>query len=175
MVDVSRTFTVPRPPEEVVAYLSDFSNAVAWDPGTVRCDRVGTGPVQVGSTWRNVSKVLGRETELEYVLVTLEPDHVVLRGTNKTATSTDDITVLPDPAGSGRTVMSSVEVAVLLVPRSTTWSGSRVTSTYSSSVSRPRTLDTLRHVEPTCTGPVPTRSQRTVPGSQATALEKSLR
>ena len=100
MVDVSRTFTVPRSPEEVVGYLSDFSNAVAWDPGTVRCDRVGTGPVQVGSTWRNTSKVLGRETELDYVLVTLEPDHVVLRGTNKTATSTDDITVLPDAAGS---------------------------------------------------------------------------
>ena len=100
MVDVSRTFTVPRSPEEVVAYLSDFSNAVAWDPGTVRCERVGSGPVQVGSTWRNTSKVLGRETEHDYVLVTLAPDHVVLRGTNKTATSTDDITVLPDPAGS---------------------------------------------------------------------------
>ena len=72
MVDVSRTFTVPRPPEEVVAYLSDFSNAVAWDPGTVRCDSVGTGPVQVGSTWRNVSKVLGRETELEAIPATQE-------------------------------------------------------------------------------------------------------
>ena len=32
MVDVSRTFTVPRSPEEVLGYLSDFSNAVAWDP-----------------------------------------------------------------------------------------------------------------------------------------------
>jgi carbon monoxide dehydrogenase subunit G len=100
MVDVTRTFTVPRSPEEVVAYLSDFSNAVAWDPGTVRCDRVGTGPVQVGSTWKNTSKVLGRETELDYVLITLEPDHVVLKGTNKTATSTDDITVVPEGAGS---------------------------------------------------------------------------
>jgi carbon monoxide dehydrogenase subunit G len=103
MVDVIREFTVPRPPQEVVAYLSDFSNAVAWDPGTVRCDRVGSGPVQVGSTWKNTSKVLGRETELDYVLTTLEPDHVVLRGTNKTATSTDDITVKPDGSGSAVT------------------------------------------------------------------------
>lgn len=100
MVDVIRTFTVQRSPDEVVAYLSDFSNAVAWDPGTVKCERVGSGPVQVGSTWKNTSKVLGRETELDYVLTTLQPDHVVLRGTNKTATSTDDITVKPDPAGS---------------------------------------------------------------------------
>ena len=100
MVDVIRTFTVQRSPQEVVAYLSDFSNAVAWDPGTVRCDRVGVGPVQVGSTWKNTSKVLGRETELDYVLTTLEPDHVVLKGTNKTATSTDDITVEPEGTGS---------------------------------------------------------------------------
>ncbi|GAB3076083.1 SRPBCC family protein [Pedococcus soli] len=100
MVDVIRTFSVPRSPQEVVAYLSDFSNAVAWDPGTVRCERVGSGPVQVGSTWKNTSKVLGRETELDYVLTTLEPDHVVLKGTNKTATSTDDITVEPDGSGS---------------------------------------------------------------------------
>ncbi|KQU68128.1 polyketide cyclase [Phycicoccus sp. Root563] len=100
MVDVIRMFSVPRSPQEVVAYLSDFSNAVAWDPGTVRCERVGSGPVQVGSTWKNTSKVLGRETELDYVLTTLEPDHVVLKGTNKTATSTDDITVEPDGSGS---------------------------------------------------------------------------
>ena len=40
MVDVIREFTVPRSPEEVVAYLSDFSNAVDWDCGTVRCERV---------------------------------------------------------------------------------------------------------------------------------------
>lgn len=100
MVDVTRSFTVPQQPAQVVAYLSDFGNAPQWDPGTVRCTRVDGGPVRVGSTWKNVSKVLGRETELDYSLVTLEPDHVVLRGTNKTATSTDDITVRPHEGGS---------------------------------------------------------------------------
>ena len=108
MVDVVRSFPVSRPPAEVVAYLADFSNAVAWDPGTVRCERVDPGPVEVGATWRNTSKVLGRETELDYELVTLESDHVVLRGTNKTATSTDDIRVVASPTGSTVTYHANI-------------------------------------------------------------------
>ena len=101
MVQVSRTFTVDKPVEFVVDYLADFSHAEAWDPGTQSCTRTdGTGPVAVGATWHNVSKVLGRETELTYRLEKLEPGHVVLVGSNDTATSTDDITVVA--AGDGR-------------------------------------------------------------------------
>ena len=108
MVHVARTFPVDAPVEAVVAYLADFSNAVAWDPGTVRCTRIGTGPVEVGATWANVSKVLGRETELTYELRVLEPGHVQLRGTNKTATSIDDITVRPHARGAEVTYDASV-------------------------------------------------------------------
>ncbi|MGY0231559.1 SRPBCC family protein, partial [Longispora urticae] len=60
MVHVVRTFLVDRPVDVVVAYLADFSHAPQWDPGTVRCTPTSAGPVQVGSTWTNVSKVLGR-------------------------------------------------------------------------------------------------------------------
>ena len=101
MVQVTRTFTVDKPVEFVVDYLADFGHAEAWDPGTQSCTRTdGSGPVAVGATWHNVSKVLGRETELTYTLQTYEPGHVVLRGENKTATSTDDIRVAD--AGGGR-------------------------------------------------------------------------
>ena len=110
MVHVSRTFTVDAPPEAVTAYLADFSNAEQWDPGTQSCTRVGTGPVEVGATWHNVSKVLGRETELEYRLERLDPGHIVLVGRNKTATSTDDITVRPAPEGSEVTYDATVEL-----------------------------------------------------------------
>jgi carbon monoxide dehydrogenase subunit G len=95
VVQVSRTFTVDKPAEFVVDYLADFGHAEAWDPGTQSCTRTdGSGPVTVGATWHNVSKVLGRETELTYRLEKLEPGHVVLVGRNDTATSTDDITVV---------------------------------------------------------------------------------
>jgi carbon monoxide dehydrogenase subunit G len=90
---VTRTFIVDKPADVVVGYLADFGNAVDWDPGTQSCERQDTGPVHVGSTWRNVSKFLGRETVLDYRLETLQPDRVTLIGHNKTATSTDDISV----------------------------------------------------------------------------------
>ncbi|MGY0234162.1 hypothetical protein, partial [Longispora urticae] len=60
--------------------------------------------------WTNVSKVLGRETELSYRLQRLDPGRVTLVGTNKTATSTDDITVKPAPGGAEVTYSSTIEL-----------------------------------------------------------------
>lgn len=110
MVHVSRTFTVDRPAEAVTDYMADFGNAVHWYPGTVTCDRVGDGPVAVGARWHNVSKILGRETALEYRLERLEAGHIVLVGSNKTATSTDDITLRADGQGTEITYDATVEL-----------------------------------------------------------------
>lgn len=92
MVDVRRTFTVSKPIEKVVAYLEDFAHAEEWDPGTKTCTQVGTGPVEVGTHWDNLSEFRGRETTLDYELVRSEPERLTFVGKNKTATSTDDIT-----------------------------------------------------------------------------------
>lgn len=95
MVHVVRTFTVDRPVDVVVPYLADFGNAERWDPGTVSCIRADSGPVAVGSTWNNTSKVIGLTTTLTYRLDRLDPGRVVFVGENDkgSATSTDDITV----------------------------------------------------------------------------------
>ena len=100
MVHVTRTFTVARPPEVVVSYLADFGNAEQWDPGTQSCTRVDPGPVQVGATWHNVSRVLGMTSDLTYRLDRLESERVVLLGHNDRVDSVDDITVRPHPDGS---------------------------------------------------------------------------
>lgn len=92
-VDVNRTFTVNATPDAVVDYLRDFSRAEQWDPGTVSCTRIDTGPIEVGARWRNVSKFLGRRTELEYELTRNEPERLQFVGHNDAATSTDDITL----------------------------------------------------------------------------------
>ncbi|WP_191251092.1 SRPBCC family protein [Amycolatopsis oliviviridis] len=93
MVHVHRTITVRTPAQTVVDYLKDFAHAEAWDPGTVSCTRTGTGPIAVGSQWHNVSEFRGKKTELTYRLDRLEPGRIVFVGDNKTATSTDDLTV----------------------------------------------------------------------------------
>lgn len=91
MTDVRRTFTVQQPTDKVVAYLRDFATTEQWDPGTVTTTRVGDGPIDVGTRWRNVSEFRGRKTELEYRLTRAESRRLTFVGENKTVTSTDDL------------------------------------------------------------------------------------
>lgn len=100
MVTVSRTFTVDVPRDIAVDYLADFGNAVEWDPGTLACTRINSGPVAPGARWLNVSRFLGRETELMYVLAEKRADGVTLEGNNQTATSVDRIEVHAESGGS---------------------------------------------------------------------------
>ena len=92
MIDVERTFVVAKPVDVVVNYLKDFANAEQWDPGTKSCIQETPGPVQVGTTWHNVSEIKGHETELSYRLEELSPTHIKFVGENKVATSIDDMT-----------------------------------------------------------------------------------
>ncbi|SDU71741.1 SRPBCC family protein [Gordonia westfalica] len=104
MVEVSRTFIVEQPIDTVVAYMRDFANAVDWDPGTQRCEQIGTDPIELGTRWHNESHLYGISTSLTYELTRDDPDHLVFTGTNKTATSVDDLSFRAD--GPSRTSMT---------------------------------------------------------------------
>jgi hypothetical protein len=106
---VSRSFIVGVPPAVVVPYLADFSHAEEWDPGTVRCVRDDQGPVRIGSTWHNTSKIAGISTELTYTLREFTSQRIVLVGTNHTATSTETIDVSPSGAGSSIVYTNNVQ------------------------------------------------------------------
>ncbi|QIX26665.1 polyketide cyclase [Nocardioides sp. JQ2195] len=80
---VTRTFITKAAPERVHDYLADFTNAEEWDPGTKSCT-LSNGDGGVGSTYRNVSVFLGRETEIEYTVAELErPTRIHLVGRNE--------------------------------------------------------------------------------------------
>jgi carbon monoxide dehydrogenase subunit G len=102
VVSVERTFVVSRPMDAVIGYLKDFSHAEAWDPGTERCTRTDSGTIAVGSRWHNVSQFRGKQTELDYELVRADADRLTFVGTNKTATSTDDLSFAA--AGQGTSI-----------------------------------------------------------------------
>lgn len=119
MTTVSRTLTFDPAPDVVVPYLADFGHAEQWDPGTERCTRNDGGPVRVGSSWHNTSKIAGISTELTYTLEQLSADRIVLVGRNDTATSTETIDVVPDGSGSRLTYTNDLEfkgVAKLAAP-----------------------------------------------------------
>lgn len=97
---VKRTIPTGRPRETVFAYMSDFENTEDWDPGTVSTTLI-EGDGGVGTRYRNVSRFLGRETELEYEVVAFEPgESIHLRGTNSTVVADDRISVADIAGGS---------------------------------------------------------------------------
>lgn len=119
MPSVSRTFSVTPTPDRVIDYLKDFSHAQEWDPGTESCTRNGEGPIEVGATWHNVSKIVGVRAELTYTLKSLSHRTLVFVGENDSSTSTDTITVDASGAGSVITYQADLEmkgVAKLLSP-----------------------------------------------------------
>ncbi|ALG12100.1 SRPBCC family protein [Kibdelosporangium phytohabitans] len=94
MVHVERTLTVGVPAAVVAGYLADFGNAEEWDPGTVSCTRTDEGELAPGARWRNISEFRGKRTELTYELTRRDLGRITFVGNNKTATSTDDFTIV---------------------------------------------------------------------------------
>ena len=93
----------PKQPAEVFEYLSDFSNALEWDPGVVEAERLGDGPVAVGTEFRLVAVFLSRRNTLTYTVVEYEPPlHVTFRGENTSVISLDRITFEAQPTGGTR-------------------------------------------------------------------------
>ncbi|MEO9324420.1 SRPBCC family protein [Nocardioides sp. C4-1] len=89
---VERTFTVPRPVEQVFAYLGDFTTTEEWDPGTVTTTRT-SGDGGLGTTYANTSEFMGRRVSLTYDTITFQPPtKVQFRGRNKGSTATDSLT-----------------------------------------------------------------------------------
>jgi len=101
MARYKATFEAPLPRERVFDYLSDFSNTEEWDPGTVRAERVGEGPIGEGSEFRLVASFLGRETAITYRVIGYEPTSAVsFCGENATVVSLDHVSLAPAANGT---------------------------------------------------------------------------
>lgn len=120
---LQRTVETTASPSAVFAYLGDFTTTTEWDPGTVETTRV-SGDGGVGTTYHNVSRFMGRTTELTYVVERHEPDRLLaLRGENKSVVAHDTMEIAPDGAGTRVTYTAEFDfkglaglVAPLLVP-----------------------------------------------------------
>jgi len=98
-MQIVRTVNVARPVEEAFAYLLDFTNTEEWDPGTIRTIRE-SGDGGVGTRYHNVSRFLGRRTELTYVVEEVSaPTLIRLRGENSTVVAHDHLRLRPTQSG----------------------------------------------------------------------------
>lgn len=87
------TLETTLPPAESFAFISDFANAPAWDPGTATSERLDAGPLGVGARYRLGVRMRGKVVPMEYRIETFEPDRrVVLRGEGSGVRARDEIT-----------------------------------------------------------------------------------
>ncbi len=120
---LQRTVETNASPAAVFAFLSDFTTTNQWDPGTVQTVLV-SGDGGVGTSYRNTSKFMGRETELTYVVVEHQPDsRFALRGENSSVVANDTMEMQPHGAGTKVTYTADFEfkgigkfIAPLLAP-----------------------------------------------------------
>ena len=119
MASVERTVTVGTPVEKVWEYLSDFTTTEDWDPPTVRTTRT-SGDGGVGTTYKNVSKVLGKEREVDYVVTAYDVNQrFQLAGKASGLELVDTITFEPTRTGTSVTYHSTFRpqgVAKLAAP-----------------------------------------------------------
>jgi hypothetical protein len=91
---------VDKPLGAVFGYLSDFTTTTEWDPATVRTVRQ-EGEGEVGTTYLNTSKFLGRESDLLYRVIDFRRDECIkLCGENKTLVAFDTMTFKSVPDGT---------------------------------------------------------------------------
>lgn len=103
---------VPGGPEKTFEYLSDFARVADWDPGVVESEKVGEGPVGVGTVFRVVSSFLGRRVPLRYEVTELDaPRRIVLRGEGDRIRALDEISL--EPTESGTRILWQARVELL--------------------------------------------------------------
>jgi len=66
---------INRVREDVFAFVFEPANATQWQEGVVLAEFTSEGPIGIGSTWRNVSKMIGREIDIEFKVIDYDPPH----------------------------------------------------------------------------------------------------
>lgn len=100
MKHVERTITTQAPLAKVWAYLTDFTTAEEWDPPTRVCERV-SGDGGVGTVYRNVSSMGGKDVEIDYTVTEVEQHRLFrMEGTTTGMGLLDTISFAEGPDGT---------------------------------------------------------------------------
>ncbi|MDR3545678.1 MAG: SRPBCC family protein [Candidatus Limnocylindrales bacterium] len=97
------------PIDDVFAFIADFANSMAWDPGTATSERIDAGPVGVGARFRLGVRMGGRVVPMEYRITTFEPPRrVILSGSGSGVAAVDEIRF--EPLGAGTRVLYTADI-----------------------------------------------------------------
>ncbi|MFQ5795356.1 MAG: SRPBCC family protein [Candidatus Bipolaricaulia bacterium] len=65
---------INRPIEEVFAFAASPENDLQWQSGLLESEQTSEGPMDVGTTLRQVHKFLGRRIEMDFEVTEYEPN-----------------------------------------------------------------------------------------------------
>lgn len=101
--------------EPTFAFVADFANAQAWDPGVASSVRIDAGPLAVGARYLLGVRMGGRVVPMEYVVTKLEPGRrVVLAGRGSGVVAVDDIGFEAIPTGTVITYVADIQLRGLM-------------------------------------------------------------
>lgn len=101
MAILREQITTSMPLDEAFAFVGDFANAAAWDPGVASAARTNPGPVGVGARYRLLVRMGGRLAPMDYEVTAFEPGAlVVLHGSGSGVDAVDEIRFRALPGGT---------------------------------------------------------------------------
>ena len=115
MASGSITFSIPRPPEEVFAYLADLERAPEWVPDLVSVTREGAGAetleLSVGTRFREVVRIGGKEMEGALEISEYDPPRCLAHA-GQGGPSRFEARFLLEPEGEGTRVIHEYSVEI---------------------------------------------------------------
>lgn len=101
MTKLHERIETPLPIDETFAFIADFANSSAWDPGVAASERIDDGPVGLGARYRLGVRMRGKVVPMEYRITTYEPPtRVVLTGEGSGVSAVDEIRFEPTATGT---------------------------------------------------------------------------
>ena len=85
MIRVDVAITIKRPADEVFAFISNFENNPKWQKGMQSCTFTSPPPLQVGSTYDQEAKFLGRPIISKFEVIAYEPGRMVKAATTSSS------------------------------------------------------------------------------------------
>ena len=83
-VDIKVTVHIDRDPDEVFSYLADFANNPAWQSGMASCAWTSETRGEVGSTYAQSARFMGKDIETRFVVTAREDRSISIESTKST-------------------------------------------------------------------------------------------
>jgi len=99
-VDFQHSVEIARPADEVFAFVADFANNPRWQGGMVACRWTSENTGQVGSTYAQEARFLGRPIITEFEVVAVDPGRSIEINSTK-STFPIQVTRSVEPLGDG--------------------------------------------------------------------------